>query len=285
MKSKLLVVVVALTAFGCGGLGTEDPLIPADAGVTDAGTNTASQLDTDGGMPCDVLQVLKENCQSCHGEPLKNNATVRLLTRADLMAQSSLYPDQRVADRVIVRMGSSGGQQMPPVPTSAVSLSDQFKVLNWVNAGMPAGACDPNAPITPVCTSGKTWIYGNAGSSFMNPGMACMSCHSQYYDAPRFGASGTVYPTAHEPDKCDGTDGTVTTTRVEIIDANGGVHPATVNAAGNFYTYDTLVFPITARVLKNGQVRAMTTPQTTGDCNSCHTVQGANGAPGRIYEP
>jgi hypothetical protein len=26
----------------------------------------------------------------------------------------------------------------------------------------------------------------------------------------------------------------------------------------------------------------MTTPQTIGDCNGCHTQSGSNGAPGRI---
>jgi predicted CXXCH cytochrome family protein len=29
----------------------------------------------------------------------------------------------------------------------------------------------------------------------------------------------------------------------------------------------------------------MMTPQETGDCNSCHTEQGRNGAPGRILLP
>jgi hypothetical protein len=29
----------------------------------------------------------------------------------------------------------------------------------------------------------------------------------------------------------------------------------------------------------------MPVKQTSGDCNSCHTVNGANGAPGRIMAP
>jgi predicted CXXCH cytochrome family protein len=29
----------------------------------------------------------------------------------------------------------------------------------------------------------------------------------------------------------------------------------------------------------------MTTPQTNGDCNSCHTPDGASNAPGRIIAP
>jgi hypothetical protein len=43
--------------------------------------------------------------------------------------------------------------------------------------------------------------------------------------------------------------------------------------------------PYTVEVRYQGRVRAMTTPQSTGDCNSCHTEQGAKGAPGRIMLP
>ncbi|MGD0679831.1 MAG: hypothetical protein ABSC94_30975 [Polyangiaceae bacterium] len=42
---------------------------------------------------------------------------------------------------------------------------------------------------------------------------------------------------------------------------------------------------LTATITYNGKTAAMTTPQMTGDCNSCHTEQGANGAPGRIVLP
>jgi hypothetical protein len=34
-----------------------------------------------------------------------------------------------------------------------------------------------------------------------------------------------------------------------------------------------------------GRERAMVTMQTSGDCNSCHTQNGANAAPGRIVLP
>lgn len=63
------------------------------------------------------------------------------------------------------------------------------------------------------------------------------------------------------------------------------------NSVGNFYsssvTADTPI-PYTARVVSNGLMRAMTTPQT-GDCNACHTEQGttiSTGAEaGRIVWP
>jgi hypothetical protein len=44
--------------------------------------------------------------------------------------------------------------------------------------------------------------------------------------------------------------------------------------------------PFTARVVTpTGGVRAMATPQTNGDCNTCHTVAGRKGAQGRIWLP
>jgi hypothetical protein len=43
--------------------------------------------------------------------------------------------------------------------------------------------------------------------------------------------------------------------------------------------------PFTAKVTFQGREIVMTTPQTDGDCNSCHTETGANGAPGRIKLP
>lgn len=54
---------------------------------------------------------------------------------------------------------------------------------------------------------------------------------------------------------------------------------------GNFYGGTVGVpSPYTARVVVNGVVTSqMLTPQTNGDCNSCHTALGAQGAPGRIH--
>jgi hypothetical protein len=58
-----------------------------------------------------------------------------------------------------------------------------------------------------------------------------------------------------------------------------------VNAVGNFYSTAAVARPFQAKVVRNGLERVMTVAQTTGDCNSCHTVTGANGAPGRIMAP
>ncbi len=43
--------------------------------------------------------------------------------------------------------------------------------------------------------------------------------------------------------------------------------------------------PYRAKVTSAQGERAMAAEQTSGDCNGCHTTEGANGAPGRIVSP
>jgi hypothetical protein len=47
----------------------------------------------------------------------------------------------------------------------------------------------------------------------------------------------------------------------------------------------TIKLPYHAKVRQGGRERAMNAPQMVGDCNSCHTQTGQNGAPGRIVVP
>ncbi|HSY23238.1 MAG TPA: hypothetical protein VK841_14025 [Polyangiaceae bacterium] len=54
---------------------------------------------------------------------------------------------------------------------------------------------------------------------------------------------------------------------------------------GNFYSTGSIATPFDAKVLNGSKERDMVAAQTSGDCNSCHTEQGANGAPGRIMPP
>ena len=62
--------------------------------------------------------------------------------------------------------------------------------------------------VAPACTSGKMWTGGTDGSGSMQPGVyACINCHkSSGGEAPQFKIAGTLYPTAHEPDQCNGVN-------------------------------------------------------------------------------
>lgn len=143
-----------------------------------------------------------------------------------------------------------------------------------------------------VCSRDEFWTKGNLESPTMHPGKACLTCHSSLEPevAAEYPIAGTVYPTGHEPDDCLGLDDAAEPAYVEITMADARVVKLAVNSAGNF-VYNAfegggaVMFPITARVIQGDQERKMFSPQTSGDCNSCHTEAGANGAPGRIVAP
>lgn len=185
-----------------------------------------------------------------------------------------------------------GATQELPAPEDDVAEDDAGSTSDpQVDAGPNAqlitspdsGASSGGAYATPVvCTSQKTWTGGNRESPLMHPGNACISCHSQG-EGPKFALAGTLYPTAHEPNDCNGTSASGAS--VIVTDANGTDHTLTPNAAGNFYVSGSIAKPYRARIEYQGRTRAMASAQSTGDCNSCHTEAGSQGAPGRLMLP
>lgn len=142
---------------------------------------------------------------------------------------------------------------------------------------------DPLAA-APKCSSGNSWTNGNRGSASMNPGMACISCHTSEGEGPSFSIAGTVYPTGHEPDRCNSTVGSAGA-RIVIIGADGQELTLTPNAVGNFSARNAVKLPYQAKVTYQGRERLMLAAQTSGDCNACHTQNGTMKAPGRITVP
>jgi hypothetical protein len=137
---------------------------------------------------------------------------------------------------------------------------------------------DPNDD----CVSDMYWMSGNMGSQFMHPGRDCLACHQNFNEVPGLVLAGTVYENLHEVDECDGVEGVTVT----ITDFNGVVFQTTTNAAGNFGLFEpSLVPPYTARLDWQGRTRMMAAEQTPTSCNSCHSLSGAEQAPGRILAP
>jgi hypothetical protein len=141
---------------------------------------------------------------------------------------------------------------------------------------------DPSDPLNAAatCTSGSNWTRGDRGSASMHPGVACIACHDANF-GPSFSVAGTVYPTGHEPDDCNGASGIT----VVITDAKGQTFKIPTNSVGNFYSQANIATPYNAKVVSAKGERAMVASQTSGDCNSCHTQDGTNSAPGRITAP
>lgn len=247
-----------------------------------AGTGAAT------GLPCNVQQLLEARCIGCHLGP----SPVALLTYEDLVAPAPGDPTKTVADRSLLRM-QDRARPMPPAPAEAPSADELAILTGWISAKLPrAEACtgvDGGVPVNPyagptVCTSNTRWTRGDdEGSSNMKPGGACMACHARE-GGKVFTIAGTVYPTAHEPDDCNGANGAAAMTIV-VTDANGLIVNARVNGVGNFSARAAIVPPFRVKVTDGARERAMVGTLTAGDCNTCHTEQGVNGAPGRIIAP
>lgn len=269
--------------------------------LEDANKSSASPTDPRGdasapgaqagstGMPCDVEQVFLKNCSSCHTAPL--SAPISLASYDDLVAESKKHPGQKVAEVAVARMKSTT-DPMPPDPAPHVGADAVAVVEKWIADGYPKGSCGASGndggptEIQSVCTSGKTWTFGDDEDqgSRMNPGKACIACHLEKQGKAKIALGGTVYPTVREPDLCYGAAGSGAV--VVITDASGREYRLDVGPTGNFAIRSGAIeTPYSAKVVVGTNVREMKKKQTSTDCNSCHTETGENGAPGRIMLP
>ena len=285
-----------------GASGSSDPTGAGGAGVlsTGAGGSAATGCGP-GAIPADVAAVISSRCIACHGSPPVAGVPSSLATYAALTAPATTDKTKTVAQVALARITPGAAMPMPPAPFSPATASDVAAFEAWVSAGTPPATCatggtggtggaggsiggiaDPYS--TPViCTSNTMWTQGTHGSDNMEPGQACIACHSKG-EGPRFALGGTVYPSAHEPDNCNG--GPLTRmARVVITGADGVSVTLTPSAAGNFSYSGAIATPYTAMVTYMGRQRGMIAKQTSGDCNSCHTETGAMMAPGRIMLP
>ena len=161
----------------------------------------------------------------------------------------------------------------------------------FVVAGLALAACQADGKFegvpASVCASGKIWTFEDKDSPLMNPGRSCIGCHTETNDpgqAPFYTAAGTVMEALHEPDDCAG----VPEMTIILTDADGTEWPMPGNSVGSFWLPpDTaVVMPYTARIVDPaGNERVKLNPVSDGDCASCHSEQGANGAAGRLLPP
>ena len=170
--------------------------------------------------------------------------------------------------------GTDGGVDSDPGAPPPV---DGGLVVIDGGVALPDGATPPTG-----CTVGAAGALALVPVETMAPGTACVVCHLGI-GKPIY-IAGTVYPALHDPDLCLGVTGVT----VEVVDTNGAAHQLDVNTSGNFLDQSLLALwpsPWTVSVLRGTARRSMVGTVTNGDCNSCHTAAGANGAPGRILAP
>lgn len=263
---------------------------PADGG---AGSNIHGLTH----LPCEVEKLLERSCWDCHGTVPGYGATTTLVTYEDLTKAVPAIPDWTEANVCVTRM-AAGKNTMPPdkkAPDEDVAI-----LQKWIDDKTPLGHCGEvadagadagfddagAAQASPaVCATGKVVSPTSARQSALtNPGTACLGCHAS--NASSFSVAGTVFTTSNEPNDCVGVAGA----HVIIIDATGQAHSLATNAVGNFAALDSeyIPFPYRAMVVRGGNIREMQTPQSNGDCNSCHAGPSrstARDAPGRILAP
>jgi mono/diheme cytochrome c family protein len=285
-------------ALGSGGLigttGTGGSIGSTGTGGSTSTTTVASDL------PCDVATLLANKCAACHGPHPAGGAPMGLTNYAQMTAPAISDPTKTMAVVAIARMVNATAP-MPPVAYPQATSAEISALQNWISAGYPTTGCSSvtttNGPdagmpppdpfsVAPTCTSGKSWTGGTNGSGSMQPGVACINCHnSSGGEAPRFTIAGTLYPTAHEPNQCNGVNGSTAGAKVVITDAKQNVITLTPNSAGNFYYTGAIATPFHAKVADMNGERDMVAGQSSGDCNACHTQNGTMLAPGRIILP
>ncbi len=299
-----MVCVVVSGALACGELpaATIDSGSVTGGGVAgggEAGGTAGGSATFDGGLaglPCDVANLIRTRCVSCHSSPPIAGATMPLTSYAELTAPSPL--GGTYAMRSLTRMRDP----IASMPPAGLPVAELATYEAWINAGAPMGTCGTVAGDGGVamltCQSNRTWTNRYLGSGDMNPGMACRACHAgeNFKGQNPQGASeplrlyffaGTIFPGLNEKDGC--LDATPAGMTIEILDGTGAVKLSMTprTGSGNFYNSTIRTtptwLPYTARVKKNGVVvSTMRTPQMSGDCNLCHTERGDMGAPGRI---
>lgn len=280
---------------------TEDPSVGEVGSSGDESGGDDDGRPAGDGLPCEIDEILQSSCIACHSATPTGGALTRMLNRSDLLADALSLPGSTVAEAALARFAGMG-LRMPPAPATPLAETQIAAWDAWVAAGSPIGECvsDPEPDpfdVEPTCTSENYWDDGLfEGDHEMNPGRECVACHDDPAafggdeDGPSLPFAGTVFPTAHEPDDCYGVDGDASDVSIVITAANGEEVVMSVDAAGNFSAEpgdlpDAFDEPWTAKVVADGAERIMMAQLESGDCNSCHTQDGAEDAPGRIILP
>lgn len=127
--------------------GTMEPLLTADSGtpaVPDAGVEADAGAPPMTGLPCDVRTVIEQRCSGCHG----GQTYLRHLLTRDEFLTPRLNSTQLVGQFALQRMQPGVMSPMPPYGYAGgtVSAQELAVMTQWVNAGMPGGACGSATP-------------------------------------------------------------------------------------------------------------------------------------------
>jgi uncharacterized membrane protein len=136
MRTLLLPAALA-AVLACAGCGSD-----FGAGLLVDPSPSSPAVSDDTAFPCDVYAVLETNCAPCHAGnmyvvPLKTR-DIWLAARSGGMSYGQYAADQVTAEKM-----------PPPTAPTKPSARDRALLVDWVEAGMPAGPCGPLTPPKP----------------------------------------------------------------------------------------------------------------------------------------
>jgi len=111
------------------------------------------------GLPCEVQTILKDKCQTCHGDPLQSGP-MPLITRADLLALNT--SGAKISDRVKARIHDTT-RPMPPVGRTPLTAADTKALDDYIAAGLPVSTASCGTGATGGTEGGGTTGGGTTG--------------------------------------------------------------------------------------------------------------------------
>ncbi|MFI5308534.1 MAG: hypothetical protein ACHQ53_14340 [Polyangiales bacterium] len=172
--SSLFGVVLAL---GCGA--TASP-------SSTSSKPKSSSSSTTGGVPCDVANVVSNNCTLCHAATPKFGALMPLMTFADFHAAAKTDSSRKVYEVIPDRINATDiTRRMPPASRPALSTSDLGVLDDWVKAGAVASKQSCTIKENGSSSGSTGGAAGSGGSmSQATVGSGGIENHKIEYDDP-----------------------------------------------------------------------------------------------------
>jgi len=310
---KIILLVLPIFFVACGTDYTNGPRILAQTTNTDISNPTVPINASSGAKTfTDVLTALQSQCLACHGL----NGGFTLGSTATPLPEAEAYNNIMV---FVMGTGIPADTQLLQKATGSVShgggtvfdnTSYSYELITkWIEAGTPFDqtSFDVGTPVDTArpgydlpTASALNFTLNHKGGFGPVQGKACISCHNveEGKDIVRFG--GTLFSYIHTPDAQYYQD--ISDYTVNIVGNSGTNFTATTKQAGtsigqhnfylltdsgNFLSGELFTVYIKDRngtvVNQSGQNTHSSSSQR--DCNSCHTEQGLNLAPGRVLVP
>jgi hypothetical protein len=161
--------------------------------------------------------------------------------------------------------GADGGGALPPGADGGGPAPSDAAPPPKVDGSAPAvdaGAKDAAAPVDAgACING----VASPGSGHHDPGQDCKSCHDNLGANRKWTVAGTLYAGVNSNTPVVGAT-------IEVVDATNKVLQLVTYSNGNFYTLQSVTYPLKVRATKCPSNVPMNGSVANGSCNAggCH---------------